>query len=216
MASSSKDKIVEIIDEHEEEDHDDESEDEAEQPAASSSTAAATAGASSSSKKKKKKSKSRAAVKALKSSIANGGIPQEMVDAVMEKVKEEDPASQVDQKEIVRQMKAMQIMDILAGKKALGGKGKKDMGGHKVRSLHCEGKAQEVDNSAVLEHPACSPGRRRATCGSRRDRARRPARAGPAGSLPAAEGLRVVHSRHERRGAVQGGVRAAVGQLCRG
>ncbi|KZT56406.1 N-myristoyl transferase [Calocera cornea HHB12733] len=129
MASSSKDVIDSTEPYEEEEGHSGEDEEEHEQPTASSSSAPA-----SSSKKKKKKSKARAALSKMKAGISSVAIPQEMVDAVMEKVKEEDPQSQVDQAEIIKQMKAMQIMDILAGKKALGARGKKDLGEHKFWS----------------------------------------------------------------------------------
>ncbi|KZO97861.1 N-myristoyl transferase [Calocera viscosa TUFC12733] len=129
MASSSRDVVEGSAYIEDEELHSDASEDEQEQPTASSSSTPVT-----SSKKKKKKSKARAALSKMKAGLSSVAIPQEMVDAVMEKVKEEDPQSQVDKAEIIKQMKAMQIMDILSGKKALGGKGKKDMGEHKFWS----------------------------------------------------------------------------------
>lgn len=98
--------------------------------------AAAHSTSSSSKKKKKKKSKAK---KLLDSMIGNkDGIPQEVVDQVLDKVKAEGrPGSTEATAENVREaLKQMKIMDVVQGKAGIGGTNKKDMGEHKVITQH--------------------------------------------------------------------------------
>jgi glycylpeptide N-tetradecanoyltransferase len=88
-------------------------------------------GSTSHKKKKKKKSKVKKLLDAL------GGknqIPQELVDRVLEKVKEENVPGSADlNTENVRQaLQEMKIMDVVRGKAGIGGINKKAMGEHKV------------------------------------------------------------------------------------
>lgn len=87
----------------------------------------------STSQKKKKKKKSKAS-KALNALRGKTEIPQEFVDHVLEKVQTEgtvgsDVANQENLREILEQLK---IMDVVKGRAGLGGLNKKDLGEHKV------------------------------------------------------------------------------------
>ncbi|KAF9484744.1 N-myristoyl transferase [Pholiota conissans] len=82
----------------------------------------------SNSSKKKKKKKSKA-----KKLLPNDGIPQAVVDQVLDKVKAEGgPASlEVNAENVREALKQMRIMDVVQGKAGIGGLNKKDMGEHK-------------------------------------------------------------------------------------
>ena len=87
----------------------------------------------STSQKKKKKKKSKAS-KALNALRGKTEIPQDLVDQVLEKVQTEDAVSpdamnQENVREILEQLK---IMDVVKGKAGLGGLNRKDLGEHKV------------------------------------------------------------------------------------
>jgi glycylpeptide N-tetradecanoyltransferase len=87
----------------------------------------------STSQKKKKKKKSKAS-KALNALRGKTEIPQELVDHVLDKVQTEgavgsEEATQENVREILEQLK---IMDVVQGRAGLGGINKKDMGEHKV------------------------------------------------------------------------------------
>lgn len=83
----------------------------------------------SSKKKKKKKSK---AMKALNALRGKAEIPQEVVNQVLDKVKDHGGAEGADAETVRAALEQMKIMDVLKGKTGIGGKNKKDMGEHKV------------------------------------------------------------------------------------
>ncbi|KAF8201746.1 N-myristoyl transferase [Pholiota molesta] len=87
-----------------------------------------SAPSTSNSSKKKKKKKSKA-----KRLLGKDGIPQEVVDQVLDKVKAEGgPASlEVNAENVKEALKQMKIMDVVQGKAGIGGLNKKDMGEHK-------------------------------------------------------------------------------------
>lgn len=86
----------------------------------------------STSSKKKKKKRSRA-LKALDAMKGGKELPQDLVDVVLGKVKETGQAPQADEATVRAALEAMKIRDVIQGKAGLGGVGKKDTGGHKVR-----------------------------------------------------------------------------------
>lgn len=100
-----------------------------EEPQASSSTAPASA------PKKKGKKKAKAAAKALGAVLKGDKIPQQLVDEVLNQVKKEqgDGSEGANEKTVRLALEQMKIMDVLKGKTGVGGKNKKDTGGHKVR-----------------------------------------------------------------------------------
>lgn len=85
---------------------------------------------------KKKKKKRNKALKAL-TSLRGGGdsIPQDLVNAVLEKVKETGQAPEADESTVRAALETMKIKDVIQGKAGIGGVNKKDTGGHKVRCL---------------------------------------------------------------------------------
>lgn len=108
------------------------SEDEQDAAAGSSSLQAATP-STSSKKKKKKRSK---AVKAL-NALRGGGkdaIPEDVVKIVLEKVRAEggEAAAAADPELVRKALEQMKIKDVIQGKAGVGGRGKKDTGGHKA------------------------------------------------------------------------------------
>lgn len=122
---------VQADDEEEASDSDSEAAGEDHTPEASTSTQA-------SSSKKKGKKKAKAAAKALSSLIKGKDkdkIPQQLVDEVLARVKQEqgEGAEGADEKTVRLALEQMKIMDVLKGKSGIGGKNKKDTGGHKVR-----------------------------------------------------------------------------------
>ncbi|KAH8087475.1 Glycylpeptide N-tetradecanoyltransferase, partial [Filobasidium floriforme] len=118
-----------------EEDVDEEDDDDEEEGKVAAADAPA-AGSSKSKKKKKNKKKSKSkAVDKLKGMINPGGnVPDELVDAVKREM-QQNPATQsaqVDDEEIRRALKAMDLLKVLEGKEALGNKSNtKDIGEHK-------------------------------------------------------------------------------------
>ncbi|TBU35738.1 N-myristoyl transferase [Dichomitus squalens] len=129
-----------------EEDHsgsDDDSEPDAdgdapETAAGSSSTAVPVDTPGTASKKKKKKrSKAAKALNALKS-VGKGkdAIPDEVVKIVLDKVKAEggEAVAGADAETVRLALEQMKLRDVLQGKTGIGGKNKKDTGGHKFWS----------------------------------------------------------------------------------
>lgn len=109
-----------------------------EQDVAGSSSVQVISPSTSSKKKKKKRSK---AVKAL-NALRGGGkdaIPEDVVKVVLEKVRAEGgEAAAAANPELIRQaLEQMKIQDVIQGKAGVGGRGKKDTGGHKV-SMNAE------------------------------------------------------------------------------
>ncbi|KAI0819520.1 N-myristoyl transferase [Trametes gibbosa] len=103
-----------------------------EQDAAGSSSAQIATPSTSSKKKKKKRSK---AVKAL-SALRGGGkdaIPEDVVKIVLDKVRAEggEAVAGADQESVRTALEQMKLMELLQGKAGVGGRGKKDTGGHK-------------------------------------------------------------------------------------
>ena len=93
-------------------------------------------------KKKKKRSKAAKALSALKSvgkGVGGGkdGISDDVVKIVLEKVKAEggDAVAGADAETVRMALEQMKIRDVLEGKAGIGGKNKKDTGGHKVRVI---------------------------------------------------------------------------------
>ncbi|KAI0372892.1 N-myristoyl transferase [Pilatotrama ljubarskyi] len=136
--SQQKAKEKEIVDQAaalangEEEDHSGSEGSEDEQDVAGSSTLQAATPSTSSKKKKKKRSK---AVKAL-NALRGGGkdaIPDDVVKIVLEKVRAEggEVGATADAETVRKALEHMKIKDVIQGKAGIGGKNKKDMGGHK-------------------------------------------------------------------------------------
>lgn len=106
-----------------------------------SSSIAGTSQAADASKKKKKKKKSKAA-KALSSIVdkvsgkdeTGKNIPRELVDEVLDRVKQENPqeSRDLDSEGVRRALAALKVMDVIEGKSGLGGKNRKDIGEHKA------------------------------------------------------------------------------------
>jgi glycylpeptide N-tetradecanoyltransferase len=105
-----------------------------EEPAVTDDDAHDIASPSTSSQKKKKRSK---VTKALNTLRGKQEIPQELVDHVLGKVKEQEGArSDEFTTDNVREvLEHLKILDVLKGKSGLGGINKKDVGEHKVHRL---------------------------------------------------------------------------------
>ena len=130
MASSQrKDKGKEIDEEPERAEHE-ESEGSDEEVDRNDPTLPEASTPSTSSKKKKKKRTK--AVKALNALRGQKELPQGVVDRVLEKVKETGEAPGADEATVRAALEQMKIGDVLSGKAGIGGKNKKDTGGHKV------------------------------------------------------------------------------------
>lgn len=86
----------------------------------------------SSKKKKKKRSKALKALNALRTGHGDG-IPQKLVDAVLDKVREEggDQAASADAATVRLALEQMKIKDVIQGKSGIGGLNRKDAGDHK-------------------------------------------------------------------------------------
>ena len=114
----------------------------AEEPTAGPSSA------SSSKKKKKKRSKAAKALNALKS-VGKGKdvLSDNVVKTVLEKVKAEggEAVAGANEEMVRLALEQMKIRDVLQGKTGIGGKNKKDTGGHKVRV--CEDDLREIERN---------------------------------------------------------------------
>lgn len=99
------------------------------EPAGTSSTIGSSAGK----KKMKKKSKMSKVLASLK---GKSGIPDELVNRVLDKVKAEGgvPEEDLTTENIREVLNQLKIMDVVQGKAGIGGLNKKDMGEHKVGS----------------------------------------------------------------------------------
>lgn len=160
MADSENPLLVDgkmIVDEHRQSDSEDDPEDDQDgedgldTPGAGSSTSASASIVS----KKKKKKRSKAAK--ILSSLRPGkdAIPQTLVDQVMARVREEhgEHAPGTDEEQVRKALEELKIMDVIKGKAGVAGRGKKDMGAHKVRDYLCRQYSVELA-------PACSFGPR--------------------------------------------------------
>lgn len=103
--------------------------------AASSSSAAtpSTAGK----KKKKKRSKVAKALSALRPGASKDAISDDVVKIVLDKVRAEggEAAAAADPEMVRQALEQMKLRELLEGKAGIGGKNKKDTGGHKVCGL---------------------------------------------------------------------------------
>jgi len=124
------------------------------------SDGSALVASTSTSPKKKKKKKSKAA-KAL-SALKGDAVPQAVVDAALERVKQEhgESAAGADESAVRMLLEQLKIKDVIQGKSGLGGKNKKDAGDHKV-SIPVDYKALEIKIPCthcrlVLGNPACT------------------------------------------------------------
>lgn len=85
-------------------------------------------------KKKKKKKKSKAA-KVL-AAIKGNQLPDELVTRLTDQAKEQDKDNkEINEEEVRKAFKALQVMEMLQGKTGIGGKNAKDLGEHKVSSV---------------------------------------------------------------------------------
>ncbi|KAF7967211.1 hypothetical protein HWV62_35134 [Athelia sp. TMB] len=129
--SSQQAKIEEIIETAQDLDHPaDGSDSEASNSDVNRDEEAAGIPQASTSSKKKKKKKSKA-MKALNALRGKAEIPQEVVNQVLDKVKDHGGAEGADAETVRAALEQMKIMDVLKGKTGIGGKNKKDMGEHK-------------------------------------------------------------------------------------
>lgn len=116
----------------------DEAEQEQEHDAAESTNGVDSPGASSSAQSKKKRKK-KAKIAKIFDAMKPGSkeIPQALVDSVMEKVREEhgEGAPGTDEETVRKALEQLKVMDVIKGKAGIGGKGKKDTGGHKARTV---------------------------------------------------------------------------------
>jgi hypothetical protein len=81
-------------------------------------------------RKKKQKSKAAQVLNALR---GKNEVPQELVDRVLDQVKDQQgEGSSADSDNVRAVLEQLKIMDVLQGKSGIGGKNKKDMGEHKV------------------------------------------------------------------------------------
>lgn len=96
-------------------------------------------GTSPKSKKKKKRSKAARALAAL-TGKRKDQVPQEVIDEVLKKVKEEvgEDAPGADEETVRQAMDYLKINDVIKGKAGLAGRGRKDMGEHKVGAFHLD------------------------------------------------------------------------------
>ncbi len=86
-------------------------------------------------KKKKKKSKKNKALRLLKSlKPGEQKIPQALVDHVVEAVRKEhgENAAGADEENVRAALEQLKVMDVIKGKAGIAGRGKKDLGPHKV------------------------------------------------------------------------------------
>jgi glycylpeptide N-tetradecanoyltransferase len=86
---------------------------------------------------KKKRSKGSKATKFIDALSGKSDVPQQIVDEVMDKVKQEHgEQSEAAKEENIRlALQHLKIQDVLRGKAGLGGINKKDTGEHKARRL---------------------------------------------------------------------------------
>lgn len=81
-------------------------------------------------KKKKKKLKASKLINALKPGQTE--IPQTIVDTVMDRVRESGDAPEANEEHVRKALEQLKIMDVIKGKAGVAGRGKKDIGNHKV------------------------------------------------------------------------------------
>ena len=111
----------------------------------------------SSKKKKKKRSK---AVKALNTLTGGGNhIPQSVVNVVTNKVRESGEVNGVDEATVRAALEPMKIKDYIEGKAGVGGKNKKETGGHKVRVLNLCDLRAVLSRCTVLVDTTCTTNR---------------------------------------------------------
>ncbi|TDL24832.1 N-myristoyl transferase [Rickenella mellea] len=133
MSLSQNARIEEIVDAHDSDDseHDSDSDGSADRDGEQSPSPEPSGGSSSQGKKKKKKKRSKAAK--LLNKLKGKEVPQELVDKVLVKVREEhgEGAPGTDEASVRAVLEQLKITDVLKGKAGIGGLGKKDLGTHK-------------------------------------------------------------------------------------
>ena len=114
------------------------SEGSADETVAGSSTGQAPSTASK--KKKKKRSKAAKALSALRPGGSKDEISDDVVNIVLDKVRAEggEAAAVADPESVKKALEQLKLREFLQGKTGLGGKNKKETGGHKVcRAFVC-------------------------------------------------------------------------------
>ncbi|EKM55512.1 uncharacterized protein PHACADRAFT_256185 [Phanerochaete carnosa HHB-10118-sp] len=129
--SNGKARAVEIIEDDPEKQGSSESED-SEDELGDPSMPEASMPSTSSKKQKKKRAKALKALSALKG--GKDKIPENIVNVVLDKVKETGQAPEADEATVRMALEQMKIKDVIQGKTGLYGKNKKDTGGHKFWS----------------------------------------------------------------------------------
>jgi len=111
--------------------------------------------ASGPSKKKKKKSK---ALNALSGKFGSDQIPQELVNRVMDEVKNTGQVADADvtEENVRLALEEMKITEVVKGKVGIGGHNAKDMGSHKVRVTCATLQRHHLTFIAVLGHTTCT------------------------------------------------------------
>ncbi|KEP52126.1 glycylpeptide N-tetradecanoyltransferase [Rhizoctonia solani 123E] len=104
-------------------------------------------------KKKKKKKKSKAAK--LLAALKGNELPDEVVAEVTKQVKaQEKDNPDINEEEVKKAFKALQVMEMLQGKTGLGGKNAKDLGEHKFWRTQ---PVPQLDDEASTEEGAIEP-----------------------------------------------------------
>lgn len=119
---------------------------------------------SQSSKKKRKKKLKAKLLNALKP--GQNEIPQTLIDQVMDRVRESGEAPEANEDHVRKALEQLKIMDVIKGKAGMAGRGKKDMGNHKVCALRKPGMSRFVLTMAmfiVLVDSTCHSARRAPT-----------------------------------------------------
>lgn len=95
----------------------------------------ATTPSTSSKKKKKKRSKAAKVLNAIRGE--KDAVPQQVVDVVMDKLKDDkdQAVATADEATVRKALQQMKLKELLQGKVPLGGTNKKELGEHKVRGL---------------------------------------------------------------------------------
>lgn len=125
-----KDKGKEVKEEPQHDEHAESEESEEELDHTDPTLPQASTPSTSSKKKKKKRSKALKALNALK---GHKDVSQQVVDVVLEKVKENGEVHGANEAMVRATLEQMNLKDVVQGKVDFFGKNKKETGGHKVR-----------------------------------------------------------------------------------
>ncbi len=144
MANNGKERAQDTVNEDENEQSHSEDDRDEEDVENGPDTAGSSTSVQKPKKNKKKKSKAAKLLNALK---GQREVPQELVDTVMEKVREQE--GHADESEVRAALEQLKIGGLIEGKAGLFGRGKKDMGDHKVRFSNLRD-AHRIEQHAVL------------------------------------------------------------------